>query len=167
MTLEGLDALDRHILDELQRDSRHASSRQIAATVSASPSTIRKRIQRLEAEGIVTAYRAEVDYERAGYQLYFQIVCTAPVPERAALADAGLDVPGVVGVRELATGERNLVFTVAGRDREDLTRIASELSRLGVTVLDEELILRDHAGRLFESASDRRPGGGRVDGEGT
>ena len=151
MTLDGLDELDHHILSELQRDARHVSSRDIAATVSASPSTIRKRIQRLEEDGVISAYRADVEYERAGYQVYFQIVCTAPIPERAAMAEEGLTIPGVISARELATGHRNVVFTVAGEDSTDLTRIAAALSEIGLTILDEELICRDHGGAFFRS----------------
>jgi DNA-binding Lrp family transcriptional regulator len=143
MTLHGLDELDHRILYELQRDARHVSSRDIAEEVAASPSTVRKRIQRLEDEGIVTKYHADVDYERAGYQLYVQIVCTAPIPERDSMSDAALEVPGVVGVRELATGERNVVATVVGEDGDDLTRIAAALSEIGLTVLNEELVRSD------------------------
>jgi len=151
MTLDGLDTLDTHILSELQRNARRVSSRDIAETVSETPSTIRKRIQRLEDAGVISAYRADIDYERAGYQVYFQIVCTAPIPERATMAEKGLSVSGVVSVRELATGQRNVVFTVAGEDTDDLTRIAATLSEIGLTILDEELIRRDHAGAFFSS----------------
>jgi DNA-binding Lrp family transcriptional regulator len=146
MTLRGLDGLDRRILHELQRDARHVSSRDIASQVAASPSTVRKRIQRLEDEGIVARYRVDVDYERAGYQLHVQIVCTAPLSVRGELSDRALSVPGVVGVRELATGERNVVVTVVGEDGDDLTRIAAALSDLGLTVLEEELVRSDRTG---------------------
>lgn len=151
MTIDGLDELDHHILGELQRDARRVSSRDIATTVAASPSTIRKRIQRLEDDGVISAYRADVDFERAGYQVYFQIVCTAPIPERAAMAEEGLAIPGVISARELATGQRNVVFTVAGEDSNDLTRIAAALSEIGLIILDEELIRKDHAGTFFTS----------------
>ncbi|MFC7095826.1 Lrp/AsnC family transcriptional regulator [Halobaculum marinum] len=145
MTLNGIDDLDRRILAELQREARHVSSRDIADHVDASASTVRKRIQRLESEGIITQYAAQVDYEQAGYSLYVQITCTVPIPERSNRADAARDVDGVVGVRELATGERNVVVTVVCVDGDDLTRIAAELSDLGLTVLDEELIQSDRS----------------------
>ncbi len=155
MTLQGLDDLDHRILYELQRDARRVSSRDIAETVSASPSTVRKRIQRLESEGIVSGYRADVDYERANYQLYVQIVCTAPIPDRGAMTDEALTVPGVVGVRELATGERNLVVTVVGEDGDDLTRIGSELADIGLVVLEEELVRSDRTRPFSGFARDR------------
>lgn len=143
MTLTGLDELDRRILYELQRDARHVSSRDIATLVDASPSTVRKRIQRLEAEEIITGYHAAVDYKEAGYQLYMQLECTAEIPVRPDLTDGALEVPGVVGVRELATGEHNVLVTAIGTDSNDLARIARELSALGLRVVDEDLVQRD------------------------
>jgi DNA-binding Lrp family transcriptional regulator len=145
MTLRGLDELDHRILSELQYDARHVSSRDIAEQVSASPSTVRKRIQRLEDEGIVTNYRAEVDYERAGYQLHVQITCTAPITERTTLSDDAMAIPGVVNVRELATGGRNVICTAVAEDGDDLTRIAAELSNIGLAVQEEELIRNDRS----------------------
>jgi DNA-binding Lrp family transcriptional regulator len=143
MTLEGLDDLDRAILGELQRDARHASSGGIAEAMGVSASTVRKRIQRLESEGIVTGYHATVDYEKAGYPLYMQFFCTAPIPERESMAEQALDVPGVVGVREIATGDENLLISVVAADSDDLTEVARTLSELGLTIVEEELIRGD------------------------
>jgi DNA-binding Lrp family transcriptional regulator len=143
MTLEGLDDLDRTILAELQRDARHASSGDIAESMDVSASTVRKRIQRLESEGIVTGYHASVDYEKAGYPLYMQFFCTAPIPERERLAQQSVTVPGVVSVREIATGEENLLVTVVATDSDSLTDVARTLSELGLTIVEEELIRGD------------------------
>lgn len=140
MTLRGLDDLDHHILDALQRDARHASSNEIAEEMDVSPSTVRKRIERLESNGIVTGYHADIDYEQAGYQLQVQISCTAPITERDEMSQRALDVPGVVSVREIAAGENNLLVRVVARDNDDLTRIAADLSELGLAVSNERLI---------------------------
>ena len=48
------------------------------------------------------------------------------------------------------------MFTVAGQDTSDLTRIAAALSELRLTILDEELIRRDHAGAFFNSTEGER-----------
>ncbi|WP_440991868.1 Lrp/AsnC family transcriptional regulator [Haloarchaeobius baliensis] len=143
MTLQGIDELDRQILFALQRDGRETSSRDIAERMDVSPSTVRKRIDRLEDQGVITGYRAEVDFDRAGYQLQVQISCSAPVPEREALADAALEVDGVVSVREIASGEENVQVRVVATDNDDLTRIAGELSELGLSVSGELLIRRE------------------------
>lgn len=159
MTLVGLDDLDMRIIHALQSDARRSSSRDIAAAASVSPSTVRKRIRRLEDDGVITGYRTTVDYERAGYHLHVRIVCTASIADSDDLADRGLAVPGVVSARTLATGERNVVFTAVGADGDDLTRIAADLSALGLTVVDEELVRRDRIAPFVGFASDEsRPG---------
>jgi DNA-binding Lrp family transcriptional regulator len=145
MTLEGLDDLDRAILGALQRDARHTSSGEIAERMDVSASTVRKRIQRLESEGIITGYRATVDYEQAGYPLYMLLICTAPIPERERLADEALTVPGVVDVREIATGSENVMVTVVAADAEELTAAARRLVELGLTIGEEELIRGDQS----------------------
>ncbi|EMA42040.1 hypothetical protein [Halococcus hamelinensis] len=89
------------------------------------------------------AYRAAVDYEQVGYQLHVRIVCTAPITDRAMLSDQALDVSGVIGVRELATGERNVVVTIFANDSDDLTRIAVEIGAIGLAVVSEELVRSD------------------------
>ena len=157
MTKRGLDELDHRILHELQDDARHVSSRDIAAKASASSSTIRKRIKRLEDDGIIAKYHADVDYEQAGYQLHVQIVCTAPITDRDTMCTAAMDVPGVVGVRELATGERNVVVTVVGEEGDDLTRIATELSTIGLTVIEEELVRSNRTQPFSGFATDELP----------
>jgi DNA-binding Lrp family transcriptional regulator len=146
MTLKGLDELDRYILFTLQTDARHTSSKDIAQRMEVSPSTVRKRIQRLEDEGMIAGYRAEIDFERAGYQLRVQIVCTAPITDRDELADRTMEIPGVLSVRELAVGEENLLVSVVATDNDDLTRIATELSELGLAVSDEQLIRGERFG---------------------
>jgi DNA-binding Lrp family transcriptional regulator len=140
MTLEGLDDLDRAILGALQRDARHASSSDIAESMDVSASTVRKRIQRLESEGILTGYHATVDYERAGYPLRVLLFCTAPIPKRGELAERATAVNGVVEVREIATGEENLLVTVVAENADELTGIAQELAELGLGIGEEELV---------------------------
>jgi DNA-binding Lrp family transcriptional regulator len=145
VTLHGLDDLDRRVLHALQTDARTASSRTVAERAGVSPSTVRKRVARLQRQGVVAGYRAEVDYERAGYPFHVQITCTAPIRDRAAVCERALAVPGVVGVRELVTGERNVVVVAVGTDGDDLTRIATALGDLGLTVADEDLVQSDGA----------------------
>lgn len=160
MTLRGLDELDRHILFELQRDARGTSSKAIAEGRDVSPSTVRKRIDRLEEQGVITGYHADVDYGRAGYQLHMQIVCTAPIPDREAIGREALEVPGVVSVRELAAGEENLLVEAVARDNDELTRIAGALSELGLAVSDEQLVRGDRSTPL----QGFRPAGAEAEG---
>ncbi|MFB6280805.1 MAG: Lrp/AsnC family transcriptional regulator [Haloferacaceae archaeon] len=156
MTGEGLDDLDRHIVHELQAEARHTSSSDIAERVDVSASTVRNRIARLEESGVIRGYHADVDYERAGFQLYTLIVCTAPIPEREELARAALEVSGVVGVQEVMTGDQNVHVSVVGRNGDDLSRIGRELDDVGLQVVDEDIIRNQYVHPYHEFA--RNPG---------
>lgn len=137
---DDLDELDREIVYRLQTDARHTSSGDIGRALDVSPSTVRKRITRLEDRGVVRGYHADVDFEVSGYQLLTLIVCTAPIPEREELAAAATDVSGVVEVQEIMSGKENVLVRAIGRDSDDLTRIGEELDELGLEVSDEDLI---------------------------
>ena len=139
-----LDTLDRQVLYMLQKDGRHTSSNDIAASLDVSASTIRNRIQQLESDGVIQGYYADIDYEAAGYQLYTLIVCTAPIPEREELATAAAEVSGVVEVQEVMTGEANVLVRAIGINGDDLSRIGEELDELGLQVSDEDLIRNTH-----------------------
>lgn len=139
-----LDDLDRRIVHSLQQDARKTSASEIAERAGVSASTVRNRIQNLEEAGILTGYRPEVNYEAASYQLRTLIVCTAPIPDREALAKKALEVPGVVAVREVMTGTENVHVEAVGSDGDDLSRIGRDLDELGLEVVDEDLIRNEY-----------------------
>ncbi|WP_135363510.1 Lrp/AsnC family transcriptional regulator [Halosimplex halophilum] len=147
-----LDEVDREILAALQEDARNLSSGEIAERTDASSSTVRKRIQRLESEDVVKGYSADVDYQKSGYPLRMLLFCTAPIPERGELIDEILDIPGVVSVQELVTGEQNLLVTAVGESDDDITPVAQELLDMGLTVADEVLV-RSHETTPFDDFS--------------
>ncbi|QLH83587.1 Lrp/AsnC family transcriptional regulator [Halosimplex pelagicum] len=147
-----LDEVDREILAALQEDARDLSSGEIAERTDASSSTVRKRIQRLESEGIVKGYSADVDYQKSGYPLRMLLFCTAPIPERGELIDDILEIPSVVSVQELVTGEQNLLVTAVGESDDDITPVAQELLDMGLTVADEVLV-RSHETTPFDDFS--------------
>ncbi|SEO74651.1 transcriptional regulator, AsnC family [Salinihabitans flavidus] len=60
-----LDAFDRRILDELSRDGR-VSVTDLARRIGLSKSPTQARLRRLEADGVITGYRAMLDPIRLG-----------------------------------------------------------------------------------------------------
>jgi DNA-binding Lrp family transcriptional regulator len=148
-----VDEVDEAILHALQGDARNTSSAEIAERTGTSDSTVRKRIQRLEQEGVIKGYAAEVDYEAAGYPFRMLLFCTASIPERGDLVEDILAIDGVVSVQELVTGEQNLLVTVVGEADDDVTPVAQELLDLGVTVADEVLVRAHEATPLGEFRS--------------
>ncbi|RAW46924.1 ArsR family transcriptional regulator [Halorubrum sp. 48-1-W] len=140
MSNREVDEVDKAILYALQEDARNVSSADIAERTGTSDSTVRKRIQRLESDGVIKGYGAHVDYQQSGYPLRMLLYCTASIPERGGLIPGILDIDGVVSVQELVTGEQNLLVTAVGETDDDITSVAQELLDMGLTVADEVLV---------------------------
>jgi DNA-binding Lrp family transcriptional regulator len=143
MADDEIDDVDRAIIHALQEDARNMSSGDIAERTGTSDSTVRKRIQRLESDGVLKGYSAEVDYQRSGYPLRMLLFCTASIPERGGLIPEILALDGVVSVQELVTGKQNLLVTAVGESDSDITPVAQALLDMGLTVADEVLV-RSH-----------------------
>ena len=138
-----LDEIDRRVIYELMGDARNTSAPEIAEAVDVSPATIRNRINRLEEAGVITGYHAQIDFEAADGRLTNLYLCNAPVAERESYASKVRAVPGVVNVRELMTGRRNLHVLAVGEAIDDLRRIARAISSLGIEIEDEDLVQTD------------------------
>ena len=151
-----IDDVDKAILYALQEDARNMSSGDIAERTGTSDSTVRKRIQRLQSDGVIKGYSASVDYQRSGYPLRMLLYCTATISERGDLIPDILGIDGVVSVQELVTGEQNLLVTVVGETDSEVTPVAQELLDMGLTVADEVLV-RTHETTPFDEfdVSDR------------
>ena len=139
-----LDDIDRGILHRLQDDARHTTAADIAGEVGVTANTVRNRIRRLEDEGVIAGYVPLIDYERTAKSMHMVVECTAPIPERGAQAATALEVDGVVGVRELMTGEQNLRIDIVAEDTDEITAIVSRLQRAGLEVGDEELLKAEY-----------------------
>ncbi|MGM0590658.1 MAG: Lrp/AsnC family transcriptional regulator [Halobacteriota archaeon] len=139
-----LDEVDRGILYILQRDSRNTTAQEIADHAGVSPSTVRNRIERLEESGIIRGYHPEIDYEAADLPLHVLLVCTAKATEREELVDKVLEVHGVVNVREMLTGARNIHVEVVATSTSDVTRITDAIHNLGLIIESSEIVKRQH-----------------------
>lgn len=140
---DRLDTIDHRILFRLVQDARGTSAPDIADEVNVTSGTIRNRIGQLEAEGIIRGYHANVDYERTGGRLTNLFTCTSPVPERERHAKQAAEIPGVVHVRQLLAGRRNLHITAVADDMQGLTRVAHDISNLGPEIEEQDLIESD------------------------
>lgn len=73
-----LDNVDRGILHLLQVDARNTTAKEIAEKTGVAASTVRNRIEQLEANGVITGYHPKIDYEAANLPLKVLFVITAP-----------------------------------------------------------------------------------------
>src|ERR687893_2935993 len=68
-TEPGMDAIDRQIVALLRQDARR-SFQSIGMRVSLSAPAVKRRVDRLEAEGVIRGYSAAVDPERFGWHTH-------------------------------------------------------------------------------------------------
>ena len=141
---DRIDEVDEQILYYLTEEARHTSAPDIADEVDLAPPTVRNRISRLEENGVIVGYHAHVNYERVNGRLTNLFICTTSATERQELAQRALDVPGVVNVREIMTGQGDLRIKAVGTDTDDITRIAQDITDLGIRIDDEGLVHREY-----------------------
>lgn len=139
-----LDETDQGILYLLQQDARRITTEEMGERVGVSASTVRNRIEQMESEGVIRGYYPDIDYDEAGLQLYVELICTAPNPERERLAERARDVSGVVSIREVLNGDENVQVDAVGTDADDVARINDELSALGLRVANTKIIKGTH-----------------------
>ncbi|TDD23731.1 Lrp/AsnC family transcriptional regulator [Kribbella turkmenica] len=121
----ALDAIDLALLKILVADCR-ASQRQIAAILGVSAPTVGERMARLERNGVVTGYRAQVDWSVVGYgQVVFLSIEAAPGYDVAAIMAGLWDLAEVEDVT-LVTGELDLLIRMRVRDYGELRTILME-----------------------------------------
>ena len=138
-----LDDVERRLLTLLQENARYTAV-EMADRIGVSDNTIHKRMNRLEEAGVITGYNARVDHDRTGLSLYFIFICTARISKRAEVAEQAMQIPEVVEVTELMTGQQNLHIKLLGTEDEDITRLAEQIDQLELEINDENLLRGEH-----------------------
>ncbi|RDZ39520.1 transcriptional regulator [Haloferax sp. Atlit-4N] len=139
-----LDDVDRSILYLLQRNARGTTAEEMADKVGVSASTIRNRIGRLEDDGIIKGYHPEIDYEAANLPLQVTFVISAKPTRLPEFSEQIRGIQGVIDVREMLTGRRNIHVDVVGTNTSDITRITDAIHELGVEIESSEMMRRRH-----------------------
>ena len=135
-----LDDVDRGILHALQENARDATIEEMGEAVGVSASTVRNRIADLEAAGVIRGSSPHVDYAKAGYDLHVLYLCRSDVDERERLAEAVLDVDGVIHVHELLDSPLNVVVEAVAADPEHLTDIHDSIVAAGLEIRESEYV---------------------------
>ncbi|MFF5106361.1 Lrp/AsnC family transcriptional regulator [Streptomyces sp. NPDC000134] len=127
----NLDHVDWAIIEELQREARISLS-ELGRRVNLSPSATTERVRNLEAAGVITGYRAEVDLAKVGYPVLAVVRLKYPgnrhEPLRRLLAER----------REIleclrTTGNDCYTLKVAATSMEHLEVLMDELAGFGST----------------------------------
>ncbi|KRD43011.1 AsnC family transcriptional regulator [Cellulomonas sp. Root930] len=139
-----MDAIDREILAQVQRDGRQTLT-ELAERVQLSVSPCHRRLRALEQTGVITGYHARLDPASLGLgfaALVFVTMREATGGSIGAFESAVADLPNVLQAQRLF-GEPDLLRVVA-RDLADYQRLYDDqLAALpGVQRLTSTLVMR-------------------------
>ena len=132
-----MDATDRAIVDELQRDARQ-SNRDLAAILGIAPSTCLERVRALRARGVITGYHAAVNLRALNRNLQALIAVQVRPLSRDVITDFKRymsDQPEVLSVFVLAGGDDFIVHVAV-----------ADIQRLHDFLMDRFTIRREIVG---------------------
>jgi len=141
----ALDRIDLRLLGLLQQNGR-ATNAEIAAQVNLSPSACLRRVQRLEATGVIRGYAAQVDPALVGLGL--QAFVRVQLERHGQL---GLDrfIEGVQQWDEVVachalTGDMDYLLQVVVQDLEHFSRFLLDklINATGVADVNSSFVLR-------------------------
>ena len=141
----ALDRTDLRLLALLQRDGR-ATNADIAAQVNLSPSACLRRVQRLEAAGVIAGYAAQVEPRAVGLGLQAFVRVQLERHGQPAIEqfiDAIGDWEEVVACHAL-TGDMDYQLQVVVQDLEHFSRFLLDnlLNASGVADVNSSFVLR-------------------------
>lgn len=127
---ENLDEFARNLLIELSRDAR-ASYAELGRRVGLSPSAVAERMRRMEEEGIITGYRAEISRAALGLPVLavIRMTCDGTHYHPFVKFVKTLDE---VRVCHHVTGSDAFFLEVATRSLEELERLIERLLPYGI-----------------------------------
>jgi Lrp/AsnC family leucine-responsive transcriptional regulator len=126
-----LDPTNLRLLEELQRDAR-TSLAELGRRVGLSSPAVGDRLRRLEQEGVITGYRAEVDPRKLGYSLGVQLRVRPTPRQLKGVADMAKQCAEVVECHRV-TGDDCYVMTAHVRDVEHLEELIDRFAAYGQT----------------------------------
>lgn len=145
MNSVDLDRIDLLLLALLQQDS-HRTNAELASEVHLSPSACLRRVQRLEKDGVIRTYRAEVDPVAIGLDL-MSFVRVQLREHNTEAVEAFIAFvrqwPEVVSAYAL-TGDMDYLLQIAVRDLEHFSKFLLDrlLNNASVADVNTSFVLR-------------------------
>ena len=126
-----LDATNLRLLAELQDDAR-LSLAELGRRIGLSSPAVADRLGRLERDGVIRGYRADVDPRALGYALS-AVIRVRPAPRQIAeVAQRAQDTPEVVACDRI-TGDDCFVLRAHVRDVDHLEEVIDRFTLFGQT----------------------------------
>jgi Lrp/AsnC family transcriptional regulator, leucine-responsive regulatory protein len=127
MAQSELDAIDRRILEALQRNARIPNT-ELADEVGLTPAPCLRRVKRLEELGFISAYTALLDQKRMGLGLTVFVTVTLDRQTKSTFDDFAAKMRSSPEVLEcyLILGERDFLLKIVVADLEAYQRFYLE-----------------------------------------
>ena len=131
MAQTELDAIDRRILEVLQRNARIANT-DLADEVGLTPAPCLRRVKRLEELGFIAGYTAVLDHKRVGLGLTVFVTVTLDRQTKRTYDDFAEKMRSAPEVLEcyLILGERDFLLKIVVADLEAYQRFYLEVLTL-------------------------------------
>lgn len=126
-----MDKIDTKILSILQKNAR-ISLKRIASEVYLSSPAASARIERLEKEGIITGYSANVDRKKLGYHITAFINLELQPSQKATFYPFVQSCPNVLECN-CVTGQYSMLIKVAFESTQELDAFIGHIQQFGNT----------------------------------
>ena len=137
-----IDELDKQILSILSKDSTMGYTK-IAEELKRSHTTIKKRIDRLETQGIIMNYTVEIDYEKLGYDIIAVIEASISQGKLIEFDEIIAKHPNVFGVFDV-TGDYDSLILVRFKTRAELSELIKSILASGYVLrTNTHVVLND------------------------
>jgi Lrp/AsnC family transcriptional regulator, leucine-responsive regulatory protein len=127
----AFDATDTKLLEELQANARLTNA-ELGRRVNLSAPAVAERLRRLERDGVVTGYHAEVDPKALGYTLGAIMRIRPSARQLPKVAELARETPEVVECHRI-TGEDCFFMKLHVRDIEHLEDVLDRFILYGQT----------------------------------
>ena len=126
-----MDRIDKQIIQLLEDDAR-ASLKVIAAKTFLSSPAVSARISRLEKEGIITGYAAQVNLHKLGYHITAFINLELSPKQKPTFYPFVKKCPNILECN-CVTGEYSMLLKVSFPSTVELDKFIGELQQFGKT----------------------------------
>src|SRR3954470_19089288 len=146
-----MDEIDRQIVALLRQDARR-SFQSIGLRVSLSAPAVKRRVDRLEAEGVIRGYTARVDPARFGWSTHALVALYCEGRMAAAEVRDAVETHPEVEAAYTVAGEASAIVHVRARDTAHLEETLERIrDRPGVTRTQTQIVLSTLFERPFEA----------------
>lgn len=139
----AMDSTDAIIVDILEHDGRATLTR-LAKASGLSVSAVQSRVQKLERRGIITGYRALIDYERRGLPISaFVTVTPLDFEQEATVPEKLQDISGIEACYSI-TGSPSFMLMVRVATPGKLEELINMIHRTVTVSTETTMVLQTY-----------------------